>query len=152
MGRTVYGGGGIMPDIFVPIDTSRYTTYHRNLVAKGVVNKFILNYMENKRNSLLKDYPKDKKRSFKDFDEKFEISDDMLNELIVMGEKENVKHNEEEYNKSKELLKLQLKAIIARDLWDMNEYYQIMNKIDDSYLKALEILQKPEMYNKSLRR
>lgn len=144
MRRTVYGGGAIMPDVFIPLDTLRYTEYHRNLVAKGVMNKYVLNYVEANRKSLLGRYPQ-----FKSYKEKFAVSDDMLKELTDLGEKEEVKMNEEEFAKSKGLLSLQIKAIIARDLWNTNEYYEIMNVDNDSYLKAVELLRDKELYKKS---
>lgn len=144
MRRTVYGGGAIMPDVFIPLDTLRYTDYHRNLVAKGAMNKFVLNYVEENRKSINSKYPK-----FKTYYEKFEVSDDMLKVLTDLGEKEGVKLNEEEFNKSKDLLRLQIKATIARDIWNTNEYYEIMNANNDSYLKAIELLKDDGLYQKS---
>ena len=145
LGRTVYGGGGIMPDYFVPIDTTLYTDYHRNLVAKGAVIKFTMKFIEGHRKELANKYKK-----FESFNEKFIIDDDMLATLREMGEKEGVKFNEEQYQKSLPLIKTQLKALIARDLWDMNEYFQVMNTTNESIQKALEILNSDE-YQKKLK-
>ena len=145
LGRTVYGGGGIMPDYFVPIDTTLYTDYHRNLVAKGAVIKFTMKFIEGHRKELANKYKK-----FESFNEKFIIDDDMLATLREMGEKEGVKFNEEQYQKSLPLIKTQLKALIARDLWDMNEYFRVMNTTNESVQKALEILNSEE-YQKKLR-
>ena len=145
LGRTVYGGGGIMPDYFVPIDTTLYTDYHRNLVAKGAVIKFTMKFIEGHRKELANKYKK-----FESFNEKFIIDDDMLATLREMGEKEGVKFNEEQYQKSLPLIKTQLKALIARDLWDMNEYFRVMNTTNESIQKALEILNSDE-YQKKLR-
>jgi carboxyl-terminal processing protease len=150
LNRTVYGGGGIMPDIFIPIDTTTFTNYHRDLVAKGIINKFILNYTEDNRKELDRKYPVKKENSFDNFKVGFQITDAMLNEIIENGKKENIEYKEDEFLKSKDLIKMQLKALIARDHWDMNEYYQIMNNVNDPYLKAVEILQTPGMYNRSL--
>lgn len=135
LGRIVYGGGGIMPDIFVPIDTTRYTNYHRNLVAKGVLNKTSMNYIEKHRKALQNRYKK-----FDTFLDKFHIGQDMLDELLAIGEKEKVNFSEEQYKQSLPLIKVQLKALIARDLWDMNEYFQVMNETNESVQKALQIL------------
>ena len=143
--RPVYGGGGIMPDRFVPIDTTLYTDYHRNLVAKGAVIKFTMKFIEGHRKELANKYKK-----FESFNEKFIIDDDMLATLREMGEKEGVKFNEEQYQKSLPLIKTQLKALIARDLWDMNEYFRVMNTTNESVQKALEILNSEE-YQKKLR-
>ena len=145
LGRTVYGGGGIMPDYFVPIDTTLYTDYHRNLVAKGAVIKFTMQFIEGHRKEL-----KNKYKKFESFDEKFVVDDDMLATLKEIGEKEGVKFNEEQYQKSLPLIKTQLKALIARDLWDMNEYFQVMNTTNESIQKALEILNSDE-YQKKLK-
>lgn len=141
--RTVYGGGAIMPDVFIPLDTLRYTDYHRNLVAKGAMNKYTLNYVEANRKKISKKYPQ-----FKDYKENFIVTDNMLEDLVKQGEKEEVKMNEEEFNKSKELLRLQIKAIIARDIWNTNEYFEIMNANNDSYLKSIELLRDKELYKK----
>ena len=84
------------------------------------------------------------------FDEKFVVDDDMLATLKEIGEKEGVKFNEEQYQKSLPLIKTQLKALIARDLWDMNEYFRIMNTTNESIQKALEILNSDE-YQKKLK-
>ena len=145
LGRTVYGGGGIMPDYFVPVDTTLYTDYHRNLVAKGVVIKTTMNFIENNRKALL-----DKYKTFEKFNEKFEIDDRILKFLREAAYKEKIEFNEEQYNKALPLIKAQLKALIARDLWDMNEYFQVMNATNKSVERALEILNDKE-YEKILK-
>ncbi|WP_294627056.1 S41 family peptidase [uncultured Bacteroides sp.] len=145
LSRIVYGGGGIMPDYFVPIDTTLYTDYHRHLVAKGVIIKFTMKFIESHRKELNSKYKK-----FEPFDEKFAIDDNMMATLREMGDKEGVKFNEEQYRKSLPLIKTQLKALIARDLWDMNEYFRVMNTTNESVLKALEILNSDE-YRKKLK-
>lgn len=139
LGRTVYGGGGIMPDYFVPIDTTLYSDYHRDLVAKGVVIKTTLNYIEKNRKALTKNY-----RKFDDFNRKFEVSNELLDELRKEGEKSGVAFNETEYNTSLPRIKAQLKALIARDIWEMSEYYQIMNQTDDVVQQALKIIEKED--------
>lgn len=135
MGRTVYGGGGIMPDFFVPIDTTQYTDYHRNLVAKGVVIKATTDYIEKHRKELQNKYKK-----FEAFNEKFEIDDNFLAEIRTLADKEKIKFDEKQYNQSLPLIKTQLKALIARDLWDMNEYFQVMNSTNQSVQQALKVL------------
>ena len=133
--RTVYGGGGIMPDFFVPIDTTLYTDYHRDLVAKGVIIRSTTGYIEQHRQELKKKY-----KDFKAFDKKFEIDDDFMNEVLALAEKEKIAFNEEQYERSLPLLKTQLKALIARDLWDMSEYFQVMNTTDRTVQQALKVL------------
>lgn len=134
-GRTVYGGGGIMPDIFVPIDTTLYTKYHSQLSNKGVLLK--VHYQ------LIDTHREEWKNKFKDyavFCKQFELSDNMMSQLIEEGKKEGVEYNEEQYKKSEPLIRLQLKALIARDLWDMNEYYHTINVSNESVKKAIELL------------
>ena len=133
--RTVYGGGGIMPDFFVPIDTTRYTDYHRNLVAQGIVIRSTTGYIEQHREELKKKY-----KDFEDFDKKFEIDDAFMDEVRALANKEGIKFDESQYNRSLPLIKTQLKALIARDLWDMSEYYQVMNSTNESVLQALRVL------------
>src|SRR5574344_461148 len=120
--RTVYGGGGIMPDVFIPVDTTLYSDYHRNLVASGVVNRVAMNYLDRNRSELNKKYPK-----FAQYKQKFEVTEEIMQDMIKMANDEKIKFNETEYNRSKSLIMLQIKALIARDLYDMSEYFQIIN-------------------------
>lgn len=135
LGRTVYGGGGIMPDFFVPIDTTLYTDWHRNLVAKGVIIRSTTGYIEQHRQEL-----KDKYKDFKVFNKKFKIDDDFMDEVLALAEKEKVEFDEEQCRKSLPLVKTQLKALIARDLWDMSEYFQVMNATERTVQQALKVL------------
>lgn len=95
-GRTVYGGGGIMPDVFVPADTSDYSDYYRNLVRRGILNSFSLEYSDKNRKKLASDY-----RNFDDFRNRFSFSQEEVNSLIEKAEKDGVKYNEEQFNISK---------------------------------------------------
>ena len=133
--RTVYGGGGIMPDFFVPIDTTLYTDYHRDLVAKGVIIRSTTGYIEQHRQELKKKY-----RDFKAFNKKFEIDDAFMADVRALADKEKVEFDEAEYNRSLPLIRTQLKALIARDLWDMSEYFQVMNTTDRTVRQALKVL------------
>ena len=146
-GRTVYGGGGIMPDVFIPVDTTRYTDYHRKLVAAGVVNRVAMNYMDRHRAELTKKYP-----TFAAYKQSFQVGDELLNELTLMGQQDKIELVAEEFERSKALIALQVKALIARDLFDMAQYFQIINEDNPSYLKALEIINSKEHYNRLLKR
>lgn len=148
--RSVYGGGGIMPDIFIPLDTTKYTDYHRNIVAKGVLNKFVLNFLDKERKKLSRTYPTDDnkgEKSFEKFEKEFFISDEVINDLVKEGEKEGVKLDSAQLATSKDLIKLQIKAMLARDLWDTSEYYKIMNVENPIYNKGVEILKSQSLYN-----
>jgi carboxyl-terminal processing protease len=163
--RTVYGGGGIMPDIFVPLDTTRFTALHRKMLAQGIINKVCIQYIVKNRADL-----KNKYNSFDKYKKEFEVDDALLNSLISPSEIEKVANTELskdsatlqlktnkdkinliEFEKSKPLIKLQLKALIARDLWEMNEYYQIMDAENESLIKAIQILQTPGAYEEILK-
>lgn len=145
--RTVYGGGGIMPDVFVPVDTTRYTDYHRKLVAAGIVNRVAMNYMDRHREELTKAHP-----TFDSFKRSFVVEESLLQELVQLGEQEKIPLDESEYVRSKALIALQVKALIARDLFDMAQYFQIINEDNSSYRKALEIINSKETYNRLLKR
>ncbi len=143
--RTVYGGGGIMPDVFIPIDTTRYTHYHRSLVASGLVNRIAMNYLDRNRETMTKTYSK-----FSRYKEEFVVPEDLLQELVELGKSEDVEFNEEEYSRSKPMIALQIKALIARDLYDMTEYFQIVNDDNSSFKEALRIINDEAAYNKIL--
>lgn len=152
--RPVYGGGGIMPDIFVPLDTTIYTKYHRNLAAKNVLNDFVLNYMEKNRTKLETQYQvkndKKKELGFEDYLKNFNITDADLKTIKEAGDKEKVEFNEDQYKQSQSIIKKQIKAMIARDLWDTSEYYQIMNEENPIFKKGVEALQDKELYKKGM--
>lgn len=143
--RTVYGGGGIMPDVFIPVDTTRYTDYHRSLVAKRVVYRVAMNYVDQHRTELSAKYPK-----FVQFSQQFEVSPEMIEEMKTLAQEENIEFKEEEYERSKALIKLQIKALIARDIYDVGEYYQVINEDNAAYQKALQLINDREAYNREL--
>lgn len=143
--RTVYGGGGIMPDVFVPLDTTIYTDFHRDLLAKGVLNQYPINYLDEHRKELTGQY-----KNVEQFAEGFTVTDEMLVGLLKMGEAEQVKYNEEQYRKSRSLIALQVKALIARDMFDTAAYFRIMNPENPSFVKAMEIIRDDEAYNRLL--
>lgn len=145
--RTVYGGGGIMPDVFIPVDTTRYTDYHRKLVASGLVNRVSMNYLDRNRNQMMAKYPK-----FQQYKQGFVVGEDIMEELLKMAGDEKIEFEEEQYNRSKPLIMLQIKALIARDLYDMAQYFQIINDDNSSYEKALQIINNKETYNRLLGR
>ncbi len=144
--RTVYGGGGIMPDIFVPIDTTKFTNFHRKIVAQGIVNKVCVQYIDQNRAALKKKYS-----TFEKYKKEYQVEDALLSQLIAAAEKDSIKFDSAQYKISKPLIKLQLKALIARDLWTMNEYYQIMDAENESLEKAVQILQTPGKYEEILK-
>ncbi|WP_455077299.1 S41 family peptidase [Prevotella koreensis] len=134
--RTVYGGGGIMPDVFVPLDTLQYTNYHRKLAAKNIIINASLKYIDNERKSLKRKYG-----SFEQFEKSFEVSQQMIDGIVVEGEKQGVKpKDDDELKRTLKVLRIQLKGLVARDLWDMNEYFRIVNENSDIIKEGLKTL------------
>lgn len=144
IGRTVYGGGGIMPDIFVPLDTTRITDYYRNIVAKGALNKTVLEYVEHNRQKLLKTFP-----DFDTFSQKFEIDQYLWEQLAENGKHVGViSDNEQEIEKSKQIAGTIIKALIARDLYENGDYYKITNSENDIIKCGIETLLHYDLYMK----
>lgn len=137
LNRPVYGGGGIMPDYFVPLDTLKYTKYHRALASKGCIVQASLKYLDEYRKVIESEY-----NDIYDFEERFEVDDTFMNILREQGEKDNVKleGGEEEYQKSLPELKRQLKYLIARDIWDMDKFMEIYNRTNEMFLKAYDLV------------
>ena len=134
--RTVYGGGGIMPDYYVPLDTTLYTKFHRELAAKSIVIQQNLRYVDNHRKEL-----QGRWTDFADFKANYEVPQTLIDAIIADGEKQGVKPRDEaELAKTIPYLSLQLKALIARDLWDMSEYFSVFNERNAMVNKALEVL------------
>ncbi|GAP71842.1 carboxyl-terminal processing protease [Candidatus Symbiothrix dinenymphae] len=160
--RTVYGGGGIMPDYFVPIDTTRYTDMHRSLMASGVIFKQVMNLIDKNRKSYQTKYP-----NIATFKAKYEVTDAMIDDLLSSLKKADfdmivtggaaphksthlTDEDLKQLEKSKPLIQNQIKALVARDIWNMSEYYQIHNEIDDVLKQAIKLLENPKEYDKLL--
>lgn len=140
LGRTVYGGGGIMPDYFIPLDTVMFTRFYLDLRDKGVLVQYNLKLLDRHRTEWLARY-----KDFSDFKQHFQVTDRMMDNLITFARSQGVRFDEQQYQTSLPLLKTQIKALIARDLWDMSEYFQIMNTLNGSFEKAVRLLQAPTM-------
>ena len=134
--RTVYGGGGIMPDFFVPLDTTQYTPFHRQLAAKSFIINASLRYIDSHRKELRKRYT-----SFDKFSAEFTIPAAVTDALIADAAKDGVKPKDgAELQATMPQLKLQLKALVARDLWDMSQYFAVINESNYIVMKAVELL------------
>lgn len=144
--RIVYGGGGIMPDYFVPLDTSEYTDYSGRVNAMGLTYRLALNQVDTDRKALLKKYPTvDKFRS------EYIVSDKLVDELVKMATDAKIEFKEEQFERSKELLKRRIKSSMARDLYDMSSYFQLINDESIIFKKGLEIIQDDSQYYKLLK-
>jgi len=144
-GRTVYGGGGVMPDIFVPVDTSLHYLYGNRLRRNNIVYNFALDYIDKHRNEIKSKYP-----GFKNFESKFEITDEIINEIAENGVKEGIERNEESLLFLKNDFKKEIKAYIARDLYSRDDFYKILYKDDETILEALKVIENQKDYNKLL--
>ncbi|MDX2362886.1 MAG: S41 family peptidase [Crocinitomicaceae bacterium] len=139
--RTVYGGGGIMPDFFVPLDTLEITDYFSSVIRGGHLNTYTLTYVNSERKKLNKTYP-----TFEDFKESFIIDEAFMDKLFKYIEKEDpeLEFNEEEYKISEKLLKLRIKAMIAQNLWSFAEFFEIYNDSNEILQKAIQIIESSE--------
>ena len=148
--RVVYGGGGIMPDEFVPLDTTKFTKYHRLLTAKSVVLNAALRYIDDNRELLKASYPdfpsfmreyEVPQPDFPSFMREYEVPQALVDSIFREGERQGVKpRDEEEVRQTLPYLRVTLKALVARDLWDMSQYFQVMNETSEIVRKAVELL------------
>lgn len=135
-GRTVYGGGGIMPDIFVPFDTSYYSNFFRDLIRLGIINSFVLEYVDNNRERLLNEFSE-----FESFNKTFEVDEKLFEKLLAYSEKNSLQPSQVDLDVSGNYIKLLVKAFLARDLYGQSEFYQIYNTTNQTYNKAIEVLE-----------
>ncbi|MCP4551644.1 MAG: S41 family peptidase [Bacteroidetes bacterium] len=141
--RLVYGGGGIMPDVFVPVDTTRGSRYYTDLIRKGVFNEFALQYVDDNRVRILNEYENDD-----EYVKNFIITDSFLKQFTDFGIEKGVPVVEEGLNKSKETIKYSLKGLIGRNLWTQDVYHKVMLDIDDGFQKAYKISRNGELFSK----
>ncbi|MDF2156963.1 S41 family peptidase [Algoriphagus sp. CAU 1675] len=131
-GRVVYGGGGIMPDYFVPLDTTFSSAYVNRLFNSDSSREFILDYSNKNKDKFTG-------ISLEDYYKNFEVSDEMLQELIKIGEKNKVAYDDTDFKKSKSYLKKLVKAHLGRQLYDDDAFYMVINDINEVYLQALKL-------------
>lgn len=135
-GRTVYGGGGIRPDILVETDTAGYSHYYAGLIRNGVLNEYVISYMADSRNELNGSY-----QDFNTFEAGFAVTDRMLDALTALGMQRGVAFDAGGMEISRELLRLQMKAYIAQRLYGTDAFYRVMNPArSDAYRCAIAIL------------
>lgn len=144
--RPVYGGGGIIPDVFVPSDTSYYSVYYRDLVAKGVINRVTINYVDANRSALLKKYPTED-----DFVKGFELPQAVTDSLFSMGRQKGVEFNQEQWDRSKPLVVAMMKGLTARDLYENASYTRHISPLLKDYNAALDVIADKPRYNALLR-
>jgi len=141
--RVVYGGGGIMPDVFIPWDSTRVSDYYLDLRRKNVINIFVGDYVDRNRKTLKQTYPE-----FALFDKNFLLNDEFMKPFFDFAEKEGVKKDDKGYSDSELLIKSQIKGLIAQKLWDMKELYAIVNQSDEEVQKAIEVIRDNALFDK----
>jgi carboxyl-terminal processing protease len=145
MNRTVYGGGGIMPDYFVPFDTTEYSDYYRRLINRGIFNRFVLQYVDEHREELLQQYS-----GFDLFSSKFQPSKSQMDALISFASSEDLEFNQQDWDISKNQVKLLFKGYLARDLWGPGYFFEVFNSSNEVFNKAVEILDNPSLHHLKL--
>lgn len=145
LNRTVYGGGGIMPDYFVSLDTTIYTDYYRSLISNGIFNRFVLQYVDDHRKALQKEYI-----DFKSFNLGYKASDKALDKLISFATSEGLEFSEADWSVSEAHISLLFKSYMARDLFGMEYFFEVYNSTDEVYIKAVEILETPSLLHQKL--
>lgn len=145
-GRTVYGGGGVMPDVFVAVDTTGYSDYYRDLTAKGILNRFAISYVDANRKQLTRQYPTEES-----FISGFSVTPDMIDEMVRLGETDSVKPVPEQLEISRKTIEAILKGIIGRDLFETQTYFKVVNPVlNPVYVRGLAIINDPEEYHRLL--
>lgn len=144
-GRNVFGGGGVMPDIFIPLDTSHHYAYLNSLRRNTVIYNYALEYIDKNRNDLLKKYP-----DFSKFNKNFEVTEENIAEIVAAGEKEKITKDEASLDFAKNDIKKEVKAVIARDLYTRDDFYKVYYNDDEAILEALRVLENQKNYNNYL--
>lgn len=144
--RPVYGGGGIMPDVFVPVDTTFFSPYYRDLNAKGVINQFCLNYVDAHRAELKKAYPDEDA-----FAKSFEFTPELEKQLIAAGEKEGVEFNEEQWQRSSPYIIAVIKGLLSRDLYEDSSVFRFLNPLTPEYKEAIKLISDDKRYDALLK-
>ncbi|MDD2195643.1 MAG: S41 family peptidase [Bacteroidales bacterium] len=140
-GKVVYGGGGIMPDIFIPVDTSHYSEYYGKLIRKGIINQFTHTYIDKNRNNLKRNYG-----SFEKFNKNFTVNQNIIDELLTFAENQGLEPDSDGFNTSKDEILIQLKALIALNQFSTNYYFQIVNQNNKALQKAIDVLNSWDSY------
>jgi carboxyl-terminal processing protease len=138
-GRTVYGGGGIMPDYFVPLDTTLNDHYLNELYTSIAIHEYTFQYVERHRDELLK-------MGLDKYLRNFNVTDDMIQGLADVGVKNKVKPDQKALRTRRQLFEVHLKAQIARKLWGNEGFYPVFNETNEVFLQAIKIFDRiPEL-------
>lgn len=144
--RPVYGGGGIIPDVFVPADTSYYSTYYRDIVAKGLINRTVINYVDANRAALLAQYP-DADAFLADFEPDTALTQQLIDNATEKG----IEFNQQMWDRSAPLIKGAIKGLMSRDLYEKGSYFRGLSPLNKDYGEALRLINDTDLYNNLLR-
>lgn len=134
-GRIVYGGGGIIPDVFVPTDTLSYTDYYASLLRQGVVIEYVNSECDRNREQWKRAYP-----SFNEFETKFVVSSELMDGLVALAEEKGIKPAPEQLEKSRIEIENYMKALIASSLYNRGAFYRVLNDSSPEFDAAMEAL------------
>ncbi len=135
--RLVFGGGGIMPDLFIPIDTTMITDLLTDLNRKNVINEFCLDQVDRNRDNLKKTYP-----TFEDFEKNFDVEKLIWPDFVKFAESKEIVFDKKQLKRSQDFIYMRIKAGFAQDLWGREEFYRVWNSRNDVFLKAVEVIQR----------
>lgn len=139
LARPIYGGGGITPDRFVALDTTEFTKYYRNVMAKGLINRFVISYVDANRKKIRKQFPDDEA-----FVAGFQVTPEMLSKLKEMADKEDIEYDAEQAETSRPLFENVIKGLIGRDIYDSSTYFKVYNQHDPIFREALRLINSEE--------
>jgi carboxyl-terminal processing protease len=142
-GRTVYGGGGVMSDIFVPLDSTRYNKLYTALIRKGIINGYVVDYLDKNRKEL-----KSKYSNFNDFNSGFSLNDEEFEVFLQNARDEEIEFVVADINPNKEFIMIQLKGLIARNLYEVGDYFEVIYPQDPEIMKAIELINNEDQYNR----
>jgi len=143
-GRTVYGGGGIMPDIFIPWDSTQYNDYYTDIIRKRLPNEFVISYLDKNRELLTSKYT-----TIKKFKKEFSISEEDMAEFLVLAKEKKIEFNEKQYADTKNKIKLLLKAVIAQNIFGINSYYEVISELDEVLQKAIKLIDDDKVFKEN---
>ena len=132
-----------MPDVFVPLDTTKFTVFHREILAKGILNQSVMNITEKNGKNIKKLFPK-----FEQYESGFVVSDDIFDSIVADAKKANIKIDNQQIEISKPIIILQIKALLARTFYEQGDYYKIMNKENNIVMKGVEVIKNFDKYLK----
>lgn len=144
--RPVYGGGGIIPDVFVPADTSYYSTYYRDMMAKGLINRAAIKYVENHRAEIKAQHPDQES-----FYAGYEVPEELLQSLVALATDNGIEYNEEQWQRSEPIVRAILRGLVARDIYENASYFRAIAPLNKDFQEALRLINDPERYNALLR-